>query len=118
MSGENTGTRFVLEDITSDAFEGGAGVDGGTALLAFVAAAHDKGPDPLDVARDKLIGALGEAAMFDAAGVIGNFTMMTRIADSTGTPLDEGSVAISAPMREAMGVDTYATKRVSPQNAR
>ena len=55
--------------------------------------------------------------MFDAAGVIGNFTMMTRIADSTGTPLDEGAVAISAPMREAMGVDTYATKRVSPRNA-
>ena len=116
LSGEQSDTTFSLSDITSESIEGGAGVHGGEALLAFVAAAHGDDANRLDAARRDVIHTLGEAAMFDAAAVIGNFTMMTRIADSTGTPLDEGSVAMSAQIREAMGVNAYPTKRIASQD--
>ena len=116
LSGEQSDTTFSLSDITSESIEGGAGVHGGEALLAFVAAAHGDDANGLDAARRDVIHTLGEAAMFDAAAVSGNFTMMTRIADSTGTPLDEGSVAMSAQIREAMGVNAYPTNRIASQD--
>lgn len=63
-------------------------------------------------ARAAVVEALGADRMLEAAGVVGNFAMMVRIADATGTPLDRGSVDMSADLRSAMGVDAYGTARV------
>ena len=37
--------------------------------------------------------------------------MMTRIADGTGTPLDEGSVDMSADIRSQIGVNDFVSAR-------
>ena len=43
--------------------------------------------------------------------VSANFYMMTRIADSTGTPLDAGTVEPSAEIRELVGVNSFTSRR-------
>ena len=83
----------------------------GPELVAFVDAVIEGG-DAAAAARDRLAEALGPGAMVDAAAVVANFFMMTRIADGTGTPLDEGSEAISADLRADLGLDDYTSKRL------
>ena len=58
-------------------------------------------------ARERVASELGEAAMVDAAAVIGNFQRMVRIADGTGIPLDTPVAMISADMRADLGIDAY-----------
>lgn len=89
----------------------GAGVPHGKVLIDFVDATATRG-DELAVARDRVIEAMGHDALVDAAAVVANFTMMTRIADSTGTPLDPGSVEISTELRAGLDVDRYVSARL------
>ena len=72
------------------------------------------GGEILAAERDRLIATLGEVMFVDVAAVVANFYMMTRIADSTGTPLDEGSVVVSEQIRKDIGVNDYVSKRLSP----
>ena len=51
----------------------------------------------------------GSAALVDAAGVIGNFERMTRIADATGIPLDRPSALASSDFRGRLGLQRYAS---------
>ena len=37
--------------------------------------------------------------------------MMTRIAGGTGTPLDKGSVEMSADLRRELGIDDFVSAR-------
>lgn len=50
--------------------------------------------------------------MVDAAAEAANFEMMTRLADGTGTPLDEMSVDPSAPLRRDLDLDDLASARL------
>ena len=88
----------------------GAGVPHGELLVRFVDASFDSA-DAVAAVRDELTATLGLAATVDAAAVIANFHMMTRIADSTGTPLDAGTEEMTSDLREALGVETFDTKR-------
>lgn len=81
--------------------------------MAFVDAVS-VGGEILAAERDRLIATLGEVMFVDVAAVVANFYMMTRIADSTGTPLDEGSVVVSEQIRKDIGVNDYVSKRLSP----
>lgn len=85
----------------------------GELLVAFVDAVS-VGGDILAAERDRLISTVGDVMFVDVAAVVANFYMMTRIADSTGTPLDEGSVAMSEQIREDIGVNQYVSKRLIP----
>ena len=50
--------------------------------------------------------------MIDALAVYANFTMMTRIADGTGTPLDAGSTALSDDLRSGLGLNDLVSARL------
>lgn len=65
------------------------GVPHAAELLVFASAATSPARDQtaLMVARERLASAMGEAAMVDAAAVVANFEMMTRLADGTGAVL-------------------------------
>lgn len=63
-------------------------------------------------ARHPLEAEIGLDATVDAAAVLANFFMMTRVADGTGTPLDEGSVAISTDLRSQLGIDELTSRRL------
>ncbi|MDF1595443.1 MAG: hypothetical protein P1T08_05020 [Acidimicrobiia bacterium] len=57
--------------------------------------------------RREVIATLGEAGLTGAAGVIANFSMMNRIADATGMPTGRGTLARTADVRAALGLDRF-----------
>ncbi len=89
-----------------------SGVPGGSELVRFTDAALQN-PADLEAARAALVDALGEAAMVDAAGVIGNFQRMVRIADSTGIPVDGFMAEANAEVREQLGLNELPSARLA-----
>ena len=67
-----------------------SGVAGGDALAAFTDAVLSGSDGDLADTRTALGRELGAAAVVDTASVITMFTVMNRVADSTGTPVDSG----------------------------
>ena len=82
-------------------------LEGGSELVAFVDAAHGSDEAEIAAAGTALREALGDAATVDAAGVIGNFNQMNRLADATGMPVGPGSMRRSEPLREATGIARF-----------
>ena len=80
---------------------------GGAELLAFVDTAHRSDEEALASARDALREALGSEATMEAAGVIGNFNQMNRLADATGMPVGPGSMRRSEELRAATGIARF-----------
>lgn len=88
-----------------------SGVPGGALLIDFVEAALTE-ETKLSAARNELEAALGSEALVDAAGVIGNFQRMVRIADGTGIPLDARSVESSESMRKTLHLNEFESARL------
>ena len=57
-----------------------------------------------------LVATVGEAGMVDAAAVVANFEMMTRVADGTGARHDDGSESFIGETAEALGVDGLTSR--------
>ena len=57
---------------------------------------------------------MGPEALVDAAAVVGNFGRMTRIADSTGIPLDESMEAISGAIRSELDLARFGSSANTP----
>ncbi len=103
-----------LRAITEGARDDSVGVAHAAELSAFAEAAVHGEERALASARDALRARAGSQAVVDAAGVIGNFERMTRIADATGIPLDGASQVMSEDFRSALGLEAFA----SAQNTR
>ena len=90
---------------------GEAGGDGGIAhgdLMVRFAEAVIVGDDrQLGTARDDLVRTLGEAAMVDAAAVVATFNAIDRVADATGTPIEEEKVAQTEDLRAQLGINAF-----------
>ena len=71
-------------------------------------------PDQLPGARAAVIDRLGEAALVDAAGVIGAFQRMNRIADATGIPVDKPLAVLTAGLDEELGIRHFNTAQHTP----
>ena len=52
--------------------------------------------------------ALGAAGLVDAAGIVGLFNAIDRVADATGIPLEADKAAASVDFRAALGLDRFA----------
>ena len=98
-------------DIDPSRLADGAGVANGRLLVDFVNALSIGG-DELAEQRAIVTSALGLPAMIDAVGVFANFSMMTRIADGTGTPLDDGTMAMTTDLRTALGIEDLTSRRL------
>jgi len=81
------------------------------ALHGFATAAVERDDDALGLARLRLARVAGEAFMVDAAAVVANFEMMTRLADGTGARMWEERVDKSAPIIEALHFETMTSRR-------
>ena len=90
---------------------GEAGGDGGIAhgdLMVRFAEAVIVGDDrQLGTARDDLVRTAGEAAMVDAAAVVATFNAIDRVADATGTPIEEETVAQTEDLRAQLGINAF-----------
>jgi hypothetical protein len=110
-SSKTTGTDVDLHAVMGGDFSA-EGVQSGDLLVAFAeaaVAARDEGDADLATARENLLAATGPAALVDAAAVVGNFQRMVRIADGTGIPIDSRMNALTAGMREDLGIDQFGS---------
>lgn len=93
------------QDVSIEAVEGSQHGDGGVAsgalLLRFVEAVLSDASNLPEV-RTEVVATLGGDVMADASGVIATFEMMNRVANATGTPLDEGLVAQTEGVRSQL----------------
>ena len=87
----------------------------GDVLVAFAEAVVRREVDEIARARDTLHERMGAEALVDAAGVVGNFERMVRIADATGIPLDAPVAAMTADFREELGIDSFGSARNTPE---
>lgn len=98
-----------LRAVTEGSKGGDSGVHHGDALIAFAEAALGDDGAALATARDALRATAGSAALVDAAGVIGNFQRMVRIADGAGIDLDAPVAMLSSDFRDEIGLDDFGT---------
>jgi hypothetical protein len=106
VSSESEGEAVDLRAIRAGS-EAASGLEGGEALTGFAEAVVRGDNEAIATTRERLRVDLGDAATVDAAGVIGNFERMVRIADGTGIPLDRPVVLVSADDRAALGIDAF-----------
>ena len=88
--------------------EGDAGVPHGRLLVAFAEAVLGEGEERLGQVRGALREAVGPDGLVDAAGVVGLFNAIDRIADATGIPLEAEKAQASADFRAALDLDRFA----------
>jgi hypothetical protein len=103
-----------LRAITEGARDDSVGVAYAAELTAFAEACIRGDASALVLARDALRAKAGAAALVDAAGVIGNFERMTRIADATGIPLDAPSALASSDFRSRQ-LERFASAQNTPR---
>lgn len=109
-AGGTADLRAIIDDV-------GSGDNGDDALphcdllVAFADACVHGRPEALIVARRRLTDAAGAAFTVDAAAVVANFEMMTRVADTTGAAYVDGAQAGTADARALTGADDFETAR-------
>ena len=104
--GDKLNLRAVVASEATD-----AGVPHSEVLAGFVDAVLTDKPE-LDTTRQAIFDALGPDGMVDTAAVIGNFQRMTRIADATGIPIDEGTMRFSADIQEMLALGKMPSARL------
>jgi hypothetical protein len=76
----------------------------GRLLVGFAEAVLGEDDSALTRTRD----ALGPSGLVDAAGVVGLFNAIDRVADATGIPLEPEKAMASADFRTALDLDRFA----------
>ena len=113
VSNEQTGDELSYDAITVGAEAGETGIANGDLLIEFAEAALDRDDARLAAARDALAQALGPEALVDAAGVVGLFNAIDRVADATGIPLEDTKAQATADIRAEIGIDAYAEQKAA-----
>ena len=105
-SGLTQNRDYDLKPVTGAA-GGGGGIAHGRLLIDFAETVLGEDEEALDRARAALQSAIGPAGLVDAAGVIGLFNAIDRIADATGIPLEAEKAAATVDLRFALGLDGF-----------
>lgn len=112
LSGKHTGDEYALEEAIGKG-SGGSGLPQGELLNDFVEAVCAGDIARTATVRQKIVKAMGEAAMIDAAAVIAAFNCYPRVADATGIPLEDAKAAATASMRAELGLDELDVRKVT-----
>jgi hypothetical protein len=107
------GEKLDFGSVLSDADNIDDRVPHGKTLARFAEAVLQGSDDELAQARDATIAAVGNDGFVDAAGVVGTFERMTRLADCTGVPLDDLILDGSEDIREGLGVNDFTGAEIS-----
>ena len=108
-SGEVSGNTVDVHAVTEAAAATDSRVDHAESLVAFADAAVARDEESLERSRRELLEKVGPEGLVDAAGVVGNFQRMVRIADATGIPLDAPMSLITEDLRRDLGIDRYGS---------
>ena len=106
---ETEGNEVDYRGIADAASAEDSSVPGAGALIGLVEASLSSNEENGIEARARVRRELGSEALVDAAGVIGNFERMVRIADGTGIPLDAPVNVATEAVRSELGIDAYAS---------
>ena len=104
MSGNDTGDNYNLESVMSGNMADNV-LPHGVILNEFLEAIFARDTTRLKDARNRLIEAMGEQALVDAAATIAAFNAYPRMADSTGIPLESGKEEITQELRVELRLD-------------
>lgn len=103
-SGQHAGSSYAVESIVGGA---DAGVPHAAMLVEFAEAMLGGDADRQVRARRALQGALGAAALVDAAALVASFSAVVKIADATGIPLEDYKEAATRDLREQLGLERF-----------
>jgi hypothetical protein len=107
-SSEHNGEEIELGALTAAVDGAASGIPHGDLLVAFAEAVTLASAPAITQAKLAVQLAMGDAALVDAAGIVGMFNGLDRVADATGAPLEDWKAADSADMRAAIGIDAFA----------
>lgn len=102
-SGEHSATAVELTGVIP-ALGAVAGVAGEGCLNELADAFY---AGDLERAREGVVTTLGSEALVDAAGIIGMFDAVVRVADATGIPLEDYKVEASEDFRAVLGISDF-----------
>ena len=100
--------------INGEEVNDGGGVPFGLQLMKFGESLATGDESALTSSRQALLDSAGPAVLVDAAGVAANFQRMARIADATGIPVDNITVAVSKNVREELDLHRLHTSQYTP----
>lgn len=113
VSGQNRQKSFELRGVTDRSVD--VGVDDEDVLLAFADAVFG-GPQPLlDGARSALLHRMGPGGLVEAAVTAANFSLVDRVANSVGIPLDDMAIKQTADFRAPLGINDFPSARNTPR---
>ena len=98
---------YDLNSVTG-AVQDDGGVPHGRLLVEFAEAVLGEDEGALARARATIREAIRPAGLADAAGVVGLFDAIDRVADATGIPLEAEKAEASADFRAALGLDRFS----------
>ena len=104
MSGKDTGDNYNLESVMSGNMADNV-LPHGVILNEFLEAIFARDTTRLKDARNRLIEAMGEQALVDAAATIAAFNAYPRMADSTGFRLESSKEEITQELRAELRLD-------------
>ncbi len=104
-SGERDQQHYNLNSVTSE--DADSGVDHGPWLRALTEAAITGDWLALAEIRPRAEQAMGTQAVVDALTVAAAFNGITRVADSTGIPLDKNTATQTVELREDTGIQRF-----------
>lgn len=107
-SGQHTGDKYDLTAILGSRDDK---IPHAALLSAYAEAFYAEDPGVLEKARNALRASVGDAVLVDAAGIVGVYDAVVRIADATGTPLEDYKVEISGGLREELGINDFPAAR-------
>jgi alkylhydroperoxidase family enzyme len=110
-SSKHTGEAVSLAAAMTGSSTGDGGVPNGRLLMAFAEAVIAGDASAIAAARADLLAAIGPAGLVDAAAVAGLFNAIDRVADATGTPLEDWKSQTTEDFRREIGIDGFAAAK-------
>jgi hypothetical protein len=114
VSSEIEGHEADVATVTDGRSAAAGGVPHAEELIEFAEAVVAEDEARSERARTRLLETVGPDAFVDAAGVVGNFMRMVRIADGTGIPLDAPLAVVSQEIRNDLGINAFGSAENTP----
>lgn len=108
-SGRKHGTPINMMALTKDGVD--SGVPDGDVLIAFANAVTGTDPAALDAARTALEDRMGPNALVEAALIAANFSLVDRLANAIGIPMEAMFVEATADYRDEVGINDFLSAR-------
>ena len=113
-SGRIAGSEVNMDLVRDASVEGDGGVPHGRLLAVLCDVLAGKNAAAMTELRAEMVDTMGPDQFVDAVGVSAMFHMMNRVANATGTPLDEVMHRVAPAVADSIGAGNYLSKADTP----